>query len=79
VAGDFTIGIGTVGAGLWFSYDGGGAWRHIQKRINPEGNVRALQVDPQNAKRILAVSDRTGIPGQRRRRLPLGAAVRRPR
>ncbi len=61
MAGDFTIGIGTVGAGLWFSYDGGGAWRHIQKRINPEGNVRALQVDPQNPKRILAVSDRTGI------------------
>ncbi|MPY95034.1 MAG: hypothetical protein GEV08_18835 [Acidimicrobiia bacterium] len=61
MASDFTIGIGTVGAGLWFSYDGGAGWRHIQKRINPEGNVRALRVDPHDPHRILAASDHAGV------------------
>ena len=61
VAGDYTIGIGTVGAGLWFSYDGGDKWRHIYKRINPEGNVRALHVCPDDPHRILAASDRAGV------------------
>lgn len=61
MSGDYTIGIGTVGAGLWFSYDGGGKWRHIYKRINPEGNVRTLKVDPTNARRVLAGSDRAGV------------------
>ena len=58
---DFTIGIGTVGAGMWFSYDSGGAWRHIYKFVNPEGNVRAVRVDPSDPKRILAASDRAGL------------------
>ena len=55
---DFTIGIGTVGAGMWFSYNGGEAWRHIYKFVNPEGNVRAVRVDPSDPKHILAASDR---------------------
>jgi photosystem II stability/assembly factor-like uncharacterized protein len=58
---DFTIGIGTVGAGMWFSYDSGGAWRHIYKFVNPEGNVRAVRVDPSDPKHILAASDRAGL------------------
>ncbi len=57
----FTIGIGTVGAGMWFSYDSGSKWRHIQRHINPEGNVRAVCVDPGDPKRILAASDRSGL------------------
>lgn len=58
---DFTIGIGTVGAGMWFSYDSGNAWRHIYKFVNPEGNVRAVRVDPSDPKRVLAASDRAGL------------------
>lgn len=58
---EFTIGIGTVGAGMWFSYDSGQNWRHIYKFVNPEGNVRAVRVDPSDPKRILAASDRTGL------------------
>ena len=58
---DFTIGIGTVGAGMWFSYDSGQKWRHIYKHVNPEGNVRAVRVDPSDHKRVWAASDRTGL------------------
>jgi len=61
MAGDYTIGIGTVGAGLHFSYDGGGGWRHIYKHLNPEGNVRSLAVFPDDPHHILAVSDRAGL------------------
>lgn len=61
MAGDYTIGIGTVGAGLHFSYDGGGEWRHIRKHINPEGNVRSLHVFPDDPNHLLAVSDRAGL------------------
>jgi len=61
MAQDYTIGIGTVGAGLWFSYDRGDNWRHIYKHLNPEGSVRALQVDPNDPHRILAGSDMAGL------------------
>jgi len=57
----YTIGIGTVGAGLHFSYDGGQRWRHIYKHVNPEGNVRSLHVFPDDPHHILAVSDRAGL------------------
>lgn len=58
---EFTVGIGTVGAGMWFSYDSGDSWRHIHKFVNPEGNVRTLRVDPNDPKRILAASDGSGL------------------
>lgn len=61
MGGDYTIGIGTVGAGLHFSYDGGSRWRHIYKHLNPEGNVRSLQVFPDDPQHILAASDRAGL------------------
>lgn len=61
MADDYTIGIGTVGAGLHFSYDSGSSWRHIYKHINPEGNVRSLQVFPDDPHHLLAVSDRSGV------------------
>ncbi len=61
MAGDYTIGIGTVGSGMHFSYDGGSAWRHIGKHVNPEGNVRSLQVFPDDPHHLLAVADRSGL------------------
>lgn len=61
MAEDYTIGIGTVGSGLHVSADGGGRWRHIGKHINPEGNVRALTVFPDEPHHILAGSDRAGL------------------
>ncbi|MGF1600073.1 MAG: WD40/YVTN/BNR-like repeat-containing protein [Acidimicrobiales bacterium] len=59
--GDYTIGIGTVGAGMHFSYDGGAHWRHIYKHVNPEGNVRSLRVFPDDPHHVLAASDRAGL------------------
>ena len=56
-----TIGIGTVGSGLWMSYDSGANWRHIQKVLDGECNVRALAVSPHDPARILASSDREGL------------------
>ena len=61
MANDYTIGVGTVGAGMWFSYNSGEKWRHIYKRVNPEGNVRALRVCPGDPHRVYAVSDYTGV------------------
>ena len=51
----------TVGSGLHVSYDGGARWRHIAKHINPEGNVRALAVFPDDPAHVLAASDRAGL------------------
>jgi len=56
-----TIGIGTVGAGAWFSFDGGDRFRHVYKHINPEGNVRAMSVSPHDPALVYAVSDRAGL------------------
>lgn len=61
MAEDYTIGIGTVGSGLHVSSDGGGRWRHIGKHLNPEGNVRAVAVFPDDPHHIIAASDRTGV------------------
>lgn len=55
------IGVGTVGAGAWFSYDGGGRFRHIAKHINPEGNVRSMAVSPHDPAHVYAVSDGAGL------------------
>lgn len=58
---EFTIGIGTVGWGLWLSYDSGESWRHLQKVLPPEGNVRALAVSPHEPGHLLASADHTGL------------------
>ena len=55
------IGVGTVGAGAWFSFDGGGRFRHVYKHIHPEGNVRAMTVSPHDDGVVYAVSDRAGL------------------
>ena len=60
MATEYTIGIGTVGAGLWVSYNSGQKWRHIQ-RIHPEGNVRALAVSPHRPGEILGSLDEVGL------------------
>lgn len=58
---DYTIGVGTVGAGLWVSYDSGGKFRHIPRGIEAESNCRALAVDPHRPGTILAAQDRVGV------------------
>jgi photosystem II stability/assembly factor-like uncharacterized protein len=57
----FTIGIGTVGFGMWWSYDSGEKWRHIYKHVNPESSVRAVCLDPSDHQRVLCAADRTGL------------------
>lgn len=59
--GDVTIGVGTVGAGLWFSFDGGDRWRHVYKHLDPEGNVRTVLVDPGDPATVWAASDFGGL------------------
>lgn len=58
---EFNIGIGTVGWGLWFSYDQGQGWKHIPKHVDPEGSVRTLVTDPTEPHRILAGVDYSGL------------------
>lgn len=59
--GGATIGVGTVGAGAWFSSDGGDTFKHVYKYINPEGNVRAMTVSPHDPATVYAVSDHSGL------------------
>lgn len=58
---DYVIGIGTVGAGLWVSYNSGQKWRHIFRGPDPESNVRALAVSPHRDGEVLASCDRLGL------------------
>lgn len=58
---DYVIGIGTVGAGLWVSYNSGQKWRHIQRGPEPEGNVRALAVSPHRPGEMIASLDSVGL------------------
>jgi photosystem II stability/assembly factor-like uncharacterized protein len=57
----YRIAIGTVGSGLWVSYNSGGKFRHIPRGIDPEGNCRALAVSPHEPGHILAAQDRVGV------------------
>ena len=57
----YRIAIGTVGSGLWVSYDAGGKFRHIQRGPEVEGNCRALAVSPHVPGRLLASSDGIGL------------------
>lgn len=58
---DFRIAVGTVGSGLWVSYNSGGKFRHIPRGIDPESNCRALAVSPHEPGQILASVDRVGV------------------
>lgn len=58
---DYVIGIGTVGAGLWMSYNSGAKWRHIYRGPDPESNCRALAVSPHRDGELLAANDQVGL------------------
>ena len=55
----YVIGIGTVGAGMWMSYNSGEKWRHIQRGPHAEGNTRALAASPHGG--LWALSDGEGL------------------
>lgn len=57
----YRIAIGTVGSGLWVSYNSGGKFRHIPRGVDSEGNCRALAVSPHEPGVILASLDRVGV------------------
>ncbi len=61
VSDDYVIGIGTVGAGLWMSYNSGEKWRHVYRGPDPEGNCRALAVSPHQPGDLWCTSDRVGL------------------
>src|SRR5436853_117507 len=58
---DYRIAIGTVGSGLWVSYNSGGKFRHIPRSVDFEGNCRALAVSPHAPGTLLAAQDRVGV------------------
>ena len=61
MANGYSIFVGTVGQGLNISSDSGESWTKIRNPIPTEGNVRALQVYPGDAHRVLAGSDGLGL------------------
>jgi photosystem II stability/assembly factor-like uncharacterized protein len=52
-----TICVGTIGAGVHVSRDGGGRFKQIFKPVPFEGNVRAVRFDPTNSANIWAGTD----------------------
>ena len=59
---DFTICVGTVGAGVWFSPDGGEHWRRSRMNLPFEDEpgeiqIRSLAVSPHNSHHVLAGSE----------------------
>src|SRR5215468_7970604 len=59
---DFTICVGTVGAGVWFSPDGGEKWRRSRMNLpfdaEPgEVQIRSLAVSPHRPHELLAGSE----------------------
>ena len=62
MAQNFTICVGTVGAGVWFSPDGGDHWRRSKMDLpfhaEPgEVQIRSLAVSPHNPHHLLAGSE----------------------
>jgi photosystem II stability/assembly factor-like uncharacterized protein len=62
MAHNFTICVGTVGAGVWFSQDGGDHWRRSKMNLpfhaEPgEIQIRSLSVSPHNPHHLLAGSE----------------------
>src|SRR5260370_12530260 len=62
MANDFTICVGAVGAGVWFSPDGGDHWRRSRMKMpfyaEPgEIQIRTLAVSPHNPHCLLAGSE----------------------
>ncbi len=61
MAGDYVIGIGTIGAGLWIGYGAGERWRHVQHGPPIEGNCRVVLAHPQRPGELWAAADRVGL------------------
>ena len=61
MAGDYVIGVGTVGAGLWLGYRAGQSWRHVPNGPPVEGNCRAVAVQPHRPEELWAAADRIGL------------------
>ncbi|MCW2494493.1 hypothetical protein [Jatrophihabitans sp.] len=57
------IGVGTAGAGAWFSADGGRGFRHAGSPLDLEGRFRAMVVSPHDPTQLYAVADFAGIFG----------------
>jgi hypothetical protein len=61
MADDYVIAAGTVGAGLWFGYQAGQRWRHVQQGPPIEGNCRALAVSTRRPGEVWVTVDRVGL------------------
>ena len=57
MSGNYSIMVGTTGAGLFQSPDGGDSWSRIRDPFPGESQVRALTVDPQNPNVVYAGSN----------------------
>jgi photosystem II stability/assembly factor-like uncharacterized protein len=57
MANNYSILVGTTGAGLFQSPDGGGSWSRIRDPFPGESQVRALASDPQNSNVVYAGSN----------------------
>ena len=55
--GDYSILVGTTGAGLFHSADSGENWRRIGSPFPGESQIRALAVDPKNSNVVYAGAD----------------------
>ena len=57
MSGNYSILVGTTGAGLFQSADGGDNWSRIRDPIPGESQIRALEVDPQRPNVVFAGSN----------------------
>ena len=57
MAGNYSILVGTTGAGLFHSGDSGESWRRIGNPFPGESQIRALAVDPNSANVVYAGAD----------------------
>ena len=57
MSGNYSILVGTTGAGLFQSADGGDNWSRIRDPIPGESQIRALEVDPQSPNVVFAGSN----------------------
>ena len=57
MSGNYSIMVGTTGAGLFQSADSGESWRRIGSPFSGESQVRALAVDPQSPNVVYAGSN----------------------
>ena len=54
MSGNYTICVGTIGSGLWFSPDGGDSWRRVAQGLWSESRVFALAAHPHEPRTLYA-------------------------